>query len=158
VRGDEGKIDIARFLDRFAAVHRFKHGQLSRFFLDDSRDAVEKFSSFASGHFAPNVFVSASGGADRKIDIFRVALGDLGEFFFRGRIDRCEIFPRARRDKLSADEQLIARLEANVVARFRRGRVAPSIAETQLPPAGWKRNAAMRNYAVALEDNELSAT
>ncbi len=85
--GNQRQIDVARFPDRFAAVHRFEHGQFSRFFLNQPRDAVEKLPPLAPGDFAPGVVVSAPRRFHCKIDIVRIGLRDLGQLFFGGRID-----------------------------------------------------------------------
>ena len=66
MRRDEGQIHVARFLDGLAAVHAFEHGQFAHLFLDDARDAVKIFAALASGHFAPDFFVSAPRGLDRR--------------------------------------------------------------------------------------------
>ncbi len=61
MRRNQRQIDVARFLDRLAAVHRFEHSQLARFFLENARNAEEVFAAFAAGKLAP-AFESAGGG------------------------------------------------------------------------------------------------
>ena len=41
VRGRERQVDVARLLDRLAAVERLEHGELARALLEDARDAEE---------------------------------------------------------------------------------------------------------------------
>ena len=41
VRGRERDIDVARFFDRLAAVHRFDDGERARFFLNQAGDAED---------------------------------------------------------------------------------------------------------------------
>ena len=106
MRRDQRQIDVARFLDRLAAIHRFEHGQLARFFLNQTRDAIEIFPALAARHFAPDIFVSAPRCFHREIDVVRIAFRDLRQLFFRGRIDRREIFARMRRDEFPVDEKL----------------------------------------------------
>src|SRR5207302_7189665 len=91
------------------------------------------------------------------IDIMRVGIRDFGQFFFSGRIDGIEIFAGARRHKLSADEQLIAWPDLDVIACFRGGRVAPTIAEGKFSLVRWYCSGAMINRAVPLYDDELRA-
>jgi hypothetical protein len=129
VRCDKRKIDIARFFDRFAAVHRFEHGELTRFLLNQTRDAVEIFAALAPGHFSPNAIESAPRRFYRKIDIARSAVRDLCQSFLSCGIDRIEIFPGTRFHELSADEKLVFRFELDVAVRFRRRRIIPTIAK-----------------------------
>ena len=157
MRRHQRQIDVAAFLDRLAAVHRLEHGQFARFLLDQPRDAIKEFAALASGHFAPDILVSAPRRFHREIDVARVRLRDLGEFFFRGGIDRSEIFPRARRDEFSADEQLIARLELDVIVRFRRGRVTPFLAEIQMTRAERNSDAPIERLLL-IKDNDGGST
>ncbi len=53
-----------------------------------------------------------------------------------------------RRDEFPVDEVLIALLELDVVIGFRRGRVAPALAEIQLPLVRRERSAfAMQEFS-----------
>ena len=114
MRGHQRQIDVAAFLDGFAAIHRFDHGEFARFLLNDAGDAIEIFAAFASGHIAPDFFVSAPRRFHRWIDIRPIRRRDLRQFFFRGRIDRIEIFARIRRDEFPINEQLIFGREFDV--------------------------------------------
>jgi len=85
------QIDVARFLDSFAAVHGFEHGQLARLFLDQARYPKKVFSTLAARHLRPDIFVSASRRFYREINILFSCGSDLRQFFFRGRIYGVEI-------------------------------------------------------------------
>ena len=157
MRGHERQIDVATFLDRFAAIHRFEHGQLARFFLNQARDAIEIFPALASRHFAPGLVVSAPRRFHREINIARIAFRDLGQLFFRRRIDRIEIFAGLRRNEFAVDEKLIALLQLDVVVRFRRGRVTPAIAKTQMA-LGRRKCGAMIDRAITFNDDKLGTS
>ena len=131
VRGDDGQIHVARFLDGLAAVHGFEHGQFARLFLDDARDAIKIFAALASGHFAPDFFVSAPRGLDRDVHVLRIAERDFGELVFGGRIDGVKMFARMRRDEFAVDEQFVSRRDDVIFGFLRRGRVIPFVAELQ---------------------------
>src|SRR5207247_7191483 len=89
------------------------------------------FSPLASRHFRPDIFVSASGRFYREINILFISGTDLSQFLFCRRIDRIEIIGRLRRDEPAIDEKLIAVAQFNVIARLRRRRVTPTLAEIQ---------------------------
>ena len=82
MRGYERHVHVARFLDGFAAIHAFEHGQFARFFLNDAGDAVNVFAALASRHFAPDLFVGAARGFDGAVHVRLVAEGDFGELVF----------------------------------------------------------------------------
>ena len=72
------QINVARFLDGFAAVHGLEHGQLARLFLDQARNAKKIFSPLATRHFRPDVLVSAPRRFYREINILFISGADLG--------------------------------------------------------------------------------
>src|SRR5207248_10993923 len=117
---------------------------------------IKEFRPLPSGQFAPDIFVSAAGRFHREVDVARVCLRDLGEFFLGGGIDRRKIFSRARRDEFPTDEQLIARLELDVIVCFRRGRVTPLLAEIQMAIA-W-RNGYAPVVRLLVEENDFGST
>ena len=45
----ERDVDVSRFLDRLAGVHRLDHGEFAAALLEDAGDAVEVFRAFAAG-------------------------------------------------------------------------------------------------------------
>ena len=109
MRGHLRQVEVARFLDRLTAVHRLEHGEFARFFLNDSRDAEEIFSTLAARHSAPRFFEGAPRGGHRVIDIGSIRLRDLRELLFVRGIDRGKISGAFRRDKFAADEEFVVR-------------------------------------------------
>ena len=63
------------------------------------------------------------GGLDRLADVDGVRLGHLRELLLGRRVDGRESLLAVRLDHLAADEQAIARLDADVVDRLGRGGV-----------------------------------
>ena len=63
VRGGERQIDVARFLDRLAAVHRLEHRELARPLLELPRDAEHVLRALGPGERLP-----ARRGVARRID------------------------------------------------------------------------------------------
>jgi hypothetical protein len=129
MRGHERHIHVAGFLDGFAAVHGFEHGQFPHLFLDDARDAVKIFAALAARHFAPDLFVGAPRGLDGFINVGFVGSGNFRELFFRGRVDGGEIFPGVRFDEFAVDEQFMPRRDRLTLGFLRRGRIIPFVAE-----------------------------
>ncbi len=120
--GAERDVDVARFLDGLAAVHRFDDGELSCSFLEDSRDSEQVSGALRGGEVRPGLecFVC---GLDGAVDIYFVGFGDLGELFLGRGVDGREMFLAVGLDHLAADEKAVARLDLDVVDRFGGGRV-----------------------------------
>ena len=126
VRGGERDVDVARLLDRLAAVHRLEHRELARLLLDQRarsdrctcRARPERASTSASRTppRRPRTAASTS-AASASATSESICLG-------RG-IDRGEVLLRARRDELAADEELVAGRDRDVIGRLGRRRVAP---------------------------------
>ena len=114
MRRDQRQINVARFLDSFAAVHGFEHGQLARLFLDQTGNPKKIFSPLAARHFRPDIFVSASRRFYREINILFIRGTNLRQFLFRGRINGIKILARLRRHESAIDEKLIAVAQFNV--------------------------------------------
>ena len=131
MRGDQRQVDVAAFLDRLAAIHRFQNGEFARFLLHEPRDAIEIFTAFAPRHFAPDVAVRAPRRPHRQVDIMRIRLRDFRQGRFRRRIDRREISTGMRSAKFAVDKELIARLDFDVVALLGSGRIGPAFAEIE---------------------------
>ena len=72
VRSNERQIDVATFFDRLTAIHCFEDGELTRFFLDQARDAIEKLPALASRHSAPGLVISAPRGFHREMNVARI--------------------------------------------------------------------------------------
>ena len=131
MRCHERQVDVTRFLDGFAAIHRLEHGQLARFFLNDARDAEEIFAPLATGQFAPRFERAARRLTQPPLHRAASASANFGQLLFRRGIDGIEIFARLRRDEFAVDEKRIARAQLDVIARFRRGRITPALAKTK---------------------------
>ncbi len=130
--GHEREVDVAAFLDRLAAVHRFEHGQFARLLLNDAGDAVKILAPLAAGQLPPPAVEGAARGLDRGVHVVRVGGRDLGELLFRGRVDGIEVFARVRRGEFPVDKQLVTRGDGDVFAVLGRRRVIPLVTEVQL--------------------------
>ena len=98
MRGGHRQVEIARFLDRLAAVERLGDGEFARAVLQQAGDAEEILAAFLAGEFAPR-FEGGRGGLIGGIDIGGVGEGDFREFLPIARGDGVEVFPRFRRDR-----------------------------------------------------------
>ena len=132
MRGDEGQVDVAAFLDRLAAVHRLEHGEFPGLLLEQAGDAVEIFRALAAGHFPPDGFLRPAGGLHRAVDVGGAGGGDVGELLFVRGIDRGE--GPARLGESAVDEEAVGGVELDRRG-LRRGRVGP-FAETEMALAG----------------------
>ena len=65
VRGGERQVDVARLLDRLAAVQRLEHRELARALLEDARDPEQVLRALAAGERRPGAERLARGG-DRE--------------------------------------------------------------------------------------------
>src|SRR5437016_6737391 len=84
VRRSERKIDVARFADRLAPVHRFEYSELTRALLKDARDPEEVLGALAGTDARPAFGIRRARGFYRPVDIRLAGLRDLGE----GRLTR----------------------------------------------------------------------
>ena len=125
MRRRERYVDVARFLDRLAAVHRFQDGELACPLLELARDAVQVLGAFGAGEAAPTVLVGVPGGVDGDRYILGAGFGDLGEDLFGGGVDRREGTAGLRLDELPVDEQAVTVLEPHDVGGLGGGRVLP---------------------------------
>ena len=125
VRRREREVDVARLLDRLAAVERLGDRELAGALLEDPRDPEQHLRALGRLPGAPRLEPLAC-GVDRERDVLRTGLRDLGERLLgRGR-DRREPRARPRRDLLAADEEAVALLERDDVARLERRARTPS--------------------------------
>ena len=85
MRGGHRHVEVARFLDRLAAVHRLGDGELARAILQQARDAVEVFGAFAAGHLSPDGVEGLLRRGVGGIDIGRAGECDFGELLLVGR-------------------------------------------------------------------------
>jgi len=130
MRGRHRHVEIARFLDRFAAVHRLRNCEFPRPILNQASDAVEILSALDAREPAPRT-ERLVGGLVRGVDVRLIRQRDFGERLLGRRIDRFEILARTRRDELATDEQIVARFELRI-GRLGGRIVLPQIAENQL--------------------------
>ena len=124
VRGRERQVDVARLLDRLAAVQRLEHRELARALLEDARDPEQVLR--ALGARAAPTSRSRTPRARRAIaplHLLRRRLADLGERLLARRRDRRVRL--ARLEPLAADEVAVALVDPDDVARLGRGRVVP---------------------------------
>ena len=120
----ERHVDVARLLDRLAAVQRLEHGELARALLEDAGDPEEVLRALASGQLRP-AFEGLPRGGDGGGDIVRPGLGDLGERLLVARGDRREDVAVARCDPLAADEEVVPLAQLHDVGRLGSRRVRP---------------------------------
>src|SRR4051794_29411898 len=123
VRGRERQVDVARLLDRLAAVQRLEHGELARALLEDARDAEHVLRALGPGQRRPAVREGVARGPDGGVDLRGARLADLRKrLLVRGRDRRVRL---RRVEPLAADEVPVALLQPHDVARFGRGCVRP---------------------------------
>ena len=121
----ERDVDVAALLDRLAGVHRFEDGELAAALLEDPRDPEQVLGALAARERAPRPGLGAARGADRLVRIGRRALGDQGHRLFRGGVDRGERAAALGRHVAATDEQPVALLDRDDVARLGCRRVLP---------------------------------
>ena len=121
----ERHVDVAALLDRLARVHRFEDGELAAPLLQDAGDPEQVLGAFLARERAPRAGLGAARGTDRAVGVGRTALGDVGDRLLGGRVDGREGGAVLRRHEAAADEQPVALLDRDDVARFGRRRVLP---------------------------------
>ena len=130
VRGGERQVDVARLLDRLAAVQRLEHRELARALLQDPRDPEQVLRALGAGQRRPAVLERRARDADRLLHLLGGRLADLGERLLGRRRDRRVRL--ARLEPLAADEVAVALVEPDDVARLGRGRVVPARGDERL--------------------------
>src|SRR5438105_6019287 len=110
MRSRHWNVEVARRLDRLSAIHRFRYSEFSRAILNETRDSIDVFPALLSTHFPPYGFVRSLGSLISSVNVFSARDCDARQNSFRRRIYRIEILSRLRRDKLSADEEIVLRL------------------------------------------------
>ena len=93
VRRGERHVDVARLLDRLAAVERLRDGELARALLQEAGDAEQVFRALGGSQRRPAVLECRSRGGDGEIDVLGARLRDLGQRLLGGRRDRREPSP-----------------------------------------------------------------
>src|SRR5207249_3224719 len=89
------------------------------------RDPEEVLRPLGRRRSRPLAVEGLARGVDRDADVLRPGLRHLGERLLARRTDRREPLARARLDEVAADEEPVALLDRDDVARLRRGRVVP---------------------------------
>jgi hypothetical protein len=74
----ERQVDVARLLDRLAAVQRLEHRELARAFGEDARDPEHVLRTLGAGQLRP-ALERLAGRADRGLDIGDACLADFRE-------------------------------------------------------------------------------
>src|SRR5579884_3833073 len=124
VRRRERQVDVARLLDRLAAVQRLEDGELPRALLQDARDPEQVLRALAAGQRRPSVVERVARRRDRALHVGGRRLADLGErLLARGRERRVRL---RRLDPLAADEQPVPLAQLHDFARLGRRRVRPA--------------------------------
>ena len=125
VRGRERQVDVARLLDRLAAVQRLEHRELARALLEDARDPEEVLRALAPGQRRPARRTPRARRRPRaRRPRARPGATSASGSSSRGR-DRREALAGARLDPLAADEEAVALAQRDDVARLGRRRVRP---------------------------------
>src|SRR5260370_1585733 len=127
----ERDVDVARLVDRLAAVHRLDARERARALLEQPRDAEQVEGALRWCEVRPG-FERATGGLDRPVDVDRVRFGDLGELFLGRRVDGRESHLAVGFDHLSADEKAIGSCDVYVIDRPRCGCVLYKLLATTL--------------------------
>ena len=125
VRGRERQVDVARLLDRLAAVERLGHRELPRPLLQDAGDPEQVLGPLGRPQARPAVVEGGPGRPHREVDVLGARLGHLGQRLLVGGRAGREPCAGARLDHLAADVEAVALLEADDVASLRRGGVLP---------------------------------
>ena len=137
VVGGQWHVHITRLADRLAAVHGLDHRKLAGLLLQHPRDAEDVFATVFRRHVFPILVVGVAGGAHGLVHVGLARLGDAGDLFLGGGIDRVEVFARLGLDPLSADEELILLLELDVVAALGAGAYCQSVSNCKPIAAGF---------------------
>jgi hypothetical protein len=119
VRGRERDVDVARFLDRLAAVERLDDRQLARPLLDEARDAEHVLAALERRERRP----LRLGGAGRRhgpLDVGGRRLRDLGQRLLRRRVDRRRVAALGRVRRLAVDRNSRSGRAADVGRRLGR--------------------------------------
>ena len=139
----ERNVDVARFADRLAAVHRFEAREFARALLHDARDAEQVAAALFARQLAP-CRQRLLRGANGSVDVLLRALRHFADRLLGRRIDRREVLTGLWRAELAADEAAVAFLDTEVVRAFLRWRVVPHSAKRQFARGGRRRIGRLR--------------
>ena len=122
----ERHVDVARLLDRLAGVHRLEDGELARPLLEDPGDPEQVLRPLLAGQRAPRPAERASARPGPPCPCRRaVARATSASGSSVAGLTVVKVWPSRRGDVLAADEQPVALLERDDVARLGRRRVLP---------------------------------
>src|SRR2546423_1681846 len=82
------QVDVARLLDRLAAVQRLEHRELAGALLQDAGDPEEVLGALGRPDRRPAVLERLARGLDGEVDVRFGRLRDLGERLLCRRVDR----------------------------------------------------------------------
>src|SRR5690606_23136467 len=103
----ERQVSLAAIGDRLAIVEGFESGGFVKIFLDQVYEPVHEPAALTSVHRVPGAgFKRGASRFDGFVDVRRVSLGDFGDDFLGGGIDRFERFSADGVDPLAIDESL----------------------------------------------------
>src|SRR6266513_1895485 len=125
VRRRERQVDVPRLADRLAAVQGLQHRELARALLEDPRDPEQVLRALGGARRRPAVLERLARAFDGERHVLGTGLRDLRERLLARGIERLVVLAGARLDELAADEDAVALLELDDLARFRGGRVLP---------------------------------
>ena len=104
VARQQGHVDIARFADRFAVVHRFQHGQQAVVLLDVAGDGIQVARPHVAGGLAPGCEGPAGSGYS-LVHFFLPGLHGLGQRLAGGGVIAGQVLCPLWGDPLVVDEQ-----------------------------------------------------
>jgi hypothetical protein len=123
VRRSERQVDVARLTNRLAAVKRLEHGELARALLQDARDSVQVLRALGGRQVGPAVLERIACRLHREAHVLRACVRHLCQRLLAGGVDARLELAGPRLDELAPDEEPIALLEPDDLARLRRRRV-----------------------------------
>jgi hypothetical protein len=108
VRRHLRQIEVARLLDRLAAIHRLEHGKLARLFLQNARDAKRYFPRSRPGRRLQLLKARRAAPTARPTSAASACAISASCFSFAGFSDG-KYWPLARGDEFAVNEKLIPR-------------------------------------------------
>ena len=85
VRRGQRQVDVARLLDRLAAVERLEHGELARALLQQPRDPEQVLGPLGRAQRRPGALERVARRGDRGVDVAGARLPDQRERLLAGR-------------------------------------------------------------------------
>src|SRR4051812_44484583 len=121
----ERDVDVAALLDRLARIHRLEDREFAAALLEDPRDPEQVLGALLARQRAPRPGLRAARGTDGPVGVGGRPLRDLGHRLFRGRVHGRERPATLSGYETTSDEQPVALLDRDDVARFGGRRVLP---------------------------------